>query len=336
MPLRYKVEGKTDVGIVRPGNEDYLHLDPANDVFAVCDGMGGHQAGEVASMTASLTLQVLHTSFREELLREESLKLGRKLPTSGDLLVRSVRLANRNIYLKALADTTLSGMGTTVVAMALEGDMMSIAHVGDSRGYRLDQRTLMPLTSDHSWVHEIQESQKLSREEAEAVVGKNVITRALGVRETVEVDYRLIRIRAGDIYIMCSDGLCGFADDDEIFDVANRSRTDIKTMVDNLVQMANDRGGADNVTVIALQIEEVPTGDLPEIEVFTQSAETEAELAAEDEWVNTITEVERKQTSEGSDDKSSKSGGSKLFLTLIFVVFVAVAFGIIYFTDFQK
>ena len=336
MPLRYNIEGKTDVGLVRSGNEDYLHLDKTNHVFAVCDGMGGHQAGEVASMTASLTLQILHTSFQQELLHDKRLQIGRTLPPSGDLLLRSIRLANRNIYNKALVDTTLSGMGTTIVAVALYGDMMSVAHVGDSRAYRLDQRALVPLTADHSWIHEVQESQNLSREEAESVVGKNVITRALGVRDTVEVDYRLIRVRAGDIYVMCSDGLCGFADDDEIFDVANKARSDLKTMADNLVQMANDRGGSDNVTVIAFQIEEAPAGDLPEVDVFTLPAETTEELAAEDEWVEKIAQAEEEFTPTDDVEKSAESGGNKLFLALIFIAFVIVAFAIVYFSDFHK
>ncbi|MEA2031273.1 MAG: protein phosphatase 2C domain-containing protein [candidate division Zixibacteria bacterium] len=336
MPLRYKVKGRTDVGLVRPGNEDYLHLDETNHVFAVCDGMGGHQAGEVASMTASTTIKILHTSFRQKLLSDKRLLIERTLPPSGDLLLRSIRLANRNVFNKALTDTTLSGMGTTVVSVALDKDMMSVAHVGDSRAYRLDQGALIPLTTDHSWVHEIQENQDLTRKEAESVVGKNVITRALGVRETVEIDYRLTRIRAGDIYIMCSDGLCGFADDEEIFEVANKERSNLKAMVDNLVQMANDRGGSDNVTVIALQIEEVPTSDLPEVDVFTLPAENTEELSAENEWVETINQTEEKLTSDDSSHQSDGSGRSKLFLVLIFVIFVVVAFAIIYFSDFQK
>jgi serine/threonine protein phosphatase PrpC len=167
------------------------------------------------------------------------------------------------------------------------------------------------------------------------VVGKNVITRALGVRETVEVDYRLVRIRPGDIFILCSDGLCGFADDDEIFEVANKTRNDIKRIVNDLVQFANDRGGSDNVTVLALQIEEVDTSTLPEVEVFTLPAESEEILAVEDAWFEKITQFEEESNSDSEENLDESSHG-KLFLTLIFIVFIVVAGAIIYFTTYGK
>ena len=188
MASEYIVVGRTDRGLVRPGNEDYLHLDDKNAVYAVCDGMGGHQAGEVASMTASETIRVLFDQFHDDLLRDERLSPGRTLPPGGDLLLRSIRLANRQIYNRAAADSLLSGMGTTVVAVAFQDDLMSIAHVGDSRAYRLEERQLQPLTRDHSWVSEMQANHNLSEKDSTSFVGRNVITRALGVRETVEVD----------------------------------------------------------------------------------------------------------------------------------------------------
>jgi protein phosphatase len=320
--LDFKVVGKTDVGLVRPGNEDCLHLDEANKVFAVCDGMGGHQAGEVASQTASETIRAAFDDLGRDLLAEPDLDLGRTLPPSGDLLLKSIRLANRAIFNKAAENPGLSGMGTTVVALALEADIMSIAHVGDSRAYRLRDRDLEPLTRDHSWVAEIQQSQNLSPEEASSVVGKNVITRALGVRETVEADYRIIKIKPGEKFILCSDGLCGFADDDEIFDVASRYRDDLNRLVDALIQMANDRGGSDNVTVIALEIVEIKESPLPEIDVFTQPAESLAALEGEDRWLARMTELQnRRQTAEPDQGR----GTNKYIIIGIFLVFVVVA-----------
>jgi protein phosphatase len=238
VPLTIKTYGRTDKGLVRPGNEDCLHLDEGNHVYAVCDGMGGHQAGEVASMTAVETLIKAHEYFRDELLDDSALALNRLVPQSGDLLVRAIRLANRAIYNAALIDASMSGMGTTVVALAFEADIVSIAHVGDSRAYRLEERSLVPLTRDHSWVAEIQQQQHISAEEASSVVGKNVITRALGVREGVEVYYRIAKVQAGDVFFLCSDGLCGYADDDEIFEGAIKHRHDLRQLVDNLIQMA--------------------------------------------------------------------------------------------------
>ncbi|MFQ5452690.1 MAG: Stp1/IreP family PP2C-type Ser/Thr phosphatase, partial [Candidatus Zixiibacteriota bacterium] len=288
MPLKYKVVGKTDKGLVRPGNEDYLHLDKNNNVFAVCDGMGGHQAGEVASMMASELIQTIFDNFRKHIHKDSNLRIDRPLPLSGELLLKSIRLANRAIYNKATGSSALLGMGTTIVALALEGDMLSVAHVGDSRAYRLDEKSLTPLTIDHSWVAEIQQSQKLSEEEAASVVGKNIITRALGVRDTVEVDYRMIKIKPGDRFILCSDGLCGYADDDEIFITVNNVRQDNNRIVDNLIQMANDRGGADNVTIVALEIIDINSSTVPEIKKFTLPAETKELLTFEDQWLEQI------------------------------------------------
>lgn len=330
MPLIHKVVGKTDQGLVRLGNEDYLHQDEKNAVYAVCDGMGGHQAGEIASMTASETIRTLFDHFRNDLLNDSRLSLDRTLLPSGELLLKSIRLANREIYTKAATDPALTGMGTTIVAVAFEGDVMSVAHVGDSRAYRLDAKKLQPLTKDHSWVSEMQQNHQLSEEEALSVVGKNVITRALGVRENVEIDYRLMKVKPGDIYILCSDGLSGFADDEDIFAVANKARSDIKRIVDDLVQLANNRGGADNVTVVVIEIKQVDSPQIPEVEVFTLPEESQELMAAEDEWLTKVTafKAERSQQQQKPQVGSSLN---KFLLTVIFVVFVVLAGAFIYF-----
>jgi len=326
--LQLKVSGKTDVGLVRPGNEDYLHLDPENHVYAVCDGMGGHQAGEVASMTASQTIRTVFTEFGGRHLDSPTLDIGRTLPPVGERLLKSIRLANRATYNRASENPELTGMGTTIVAVAFEADIMSIAHVGDSRAYRLRERDLEPLTRDHSWIAEVQATQGLSTEEASSFVGKNVITRALGVRNNVEVDYRIVKVRAGDKFILCSDGLCGFADDDEIFDVAIKYCDDPDKLTDALVQMANDRGGSDNVTVITIEVIEVDESPLPEIEVFTLSAENDNTLAAEDAW---LAEIAESQAQVETDEKKDGSGANKLVLLTIFLAFVIVAVLIIWY-----
>jgi protein phosphatase len=330
VPLRIEVAGKTDIGLVRTGNEDYLHLDEANRVYAVCDGMGGHQAGEVASMMASATIRAAFGSFREPLLATDELSLGRDLPPSCELLLKAVRLASRAVHNMALEDASRMGMGTTVVACALEADMMSIAHVGDSRAYRLDADRLSPLTKDHSWLEEYQTAQNITREEASSFVGKNVITRALGVRENVEIDYRIAKVKPGEIFLLCSDGLCGFADDDEIFEVATRGRKDLTRMASDLVQMANDRGGSDNVTVAVLRVLDVEESFLPELEVQTLAAESDELLRAEDEWVGRIREslATREKPDEG---KPSGGGRSRLPLFFIMAAFIVIAALVIYY-----
>lgn len=329
MPLKVKTYGKSDKGLVRAGNEDCLHLDEKNFVFAVCDGMGGHQAGEVASMLATDFIHLLFDNFKEELNHDPTVTLERTLPASGDVLVKSIRMASRAIYNKAVTNEALAGMGTTIVAVALEDDLMSVAHVGDSRAYLIGPRGLIPLTIDHSWVAEMQQNHKISEEEATSVVGKNVITRALGVRETVEVDYRLVRVKPGGKYLLCSDGLCGFADDDEIYEVIQKAKGDNVRIVDDLIQMANDRGGSDNVTVVLVEMVEVKESILPEVEVFTVPPESPTLLSAQDLWIDKINDFVAAGEKKSPEDYAPKEA-NKSILFLIFAAFIIVAAIIIY------
>ena len=329
MPLKIKTVGKTDKGLVRTGNEDYLLVDDKNLVYAVCDGMGGHQAGEVASMMASEIIETSFNHFSKALLNDKNLDVKKALPESGEILLKSIRLANRAIINKSSKNSTLQGMGTTVVAIAFEGDMMSVAHVGDSRVYRIDQKELTPLTVDHSWVAEIQNSQNISEEEAASVVGKNIITRALGVRDNVEIDYRLIKVKVGDKFLLCSDGLCGYADDEEIYMAIKKVRDDNNKIVDNLVQLANDRGGADNVTVIAVEVVDIKESELPEVKVFTLPAESTELLEHEDTWIDKINDFIANRDSQSPSTPKSSNKSSLLFIFMAFIVIAAI---VIYFS----
>jgi len=324
-----KVAGRTDKGLVRQGNEDTLFLDSEHNVYAVCDGMGGAQAGEVASMTASQILGVSFDHFQKELFGDPSLKIDFLLPQSGDILIKSIRLANREIHNMAQSDVTLSGMGTTVVAVALESDLMSIAHVGDSRAYRITERNLVPLTVDHSWVQELQDSQGIRLSEAEVSVGRNVITRALGVRKDVEVDYRLVKVRPGEKFLLCSDGLCGYADDEEIFDVVKRAEGDIEKIADLLVKSANERGGMDNVTVIVLEIVEVEDSNVNPVDMMTLPSEDSQLLGAEDIWLAKIKEKRQHLESSGGDEENHSSA-KKSTVIAIFAGFLIIVIVIIY------
>ncbi|MCK4631753.1 MAG: Stp1/IreP family PP2C-type Ser/Thr phosphatase [candidate division Zixibacteria bacterium] len=329
MSLKFRTFGKTDVGLVRSGNEDYLHIDEKNGVVGVCDGMGGHQAGEVASMSASQTLQGIFDHFQKEIRDDPRLGFQQNVPISGDILLRAVRLANREIYNRAALDPALSGMGTTIVALSLEKDIVSVAHVGDSRAYKIVDGRVEALTEDHSWIAEIQRSQTVTSDEAASMVGKNVITRALGVRDTVEVDFRAFKIKPGDRFMLCSDGLCGFADDDEISEVVYKCGDDNQQVVDNLVQMANDRGGADNVTIAVVEVDEVEESAYWDVEVFTLPAETSVELQAEDDWLEKIRTHSPEKEDEAAEDKDS---GGRSSLIWIFVIFVIVAIVVIYYS----
>lgn len=326
MPLKLSATGKTDVGLVRQGNEDFLHIDKSNNVFAVCDGMGGHQGGEIASMTAAETIGFIFNNFQDEIGQDSALKVENNIPTNGDLLLRSVRLANRAIHYRADREIELSGMGTTVVALAFEKDVVSVVHVGDSRAYRIDEKQLTPLTMDHSWVAEIQAKQDISAEEAETMVGKNVITRALGVRNTVEVDVRTLKVKEGQKFLLCSDGLCGYSDDIEIFRVVKQFRDDNDQIVENLIRMANERGGADNVTILVVEVKSIEESDYAEIEAFTVPAENNATLEAEDKWLQQMATARETAGSKESNGESDEPNGKKALMVIfaLFIVIVAV------------
>lgn len=320
MPLKLKAIGKTDKGLVRKGNEDCLHLDDKNKVYAVCDGMGGHQAGEVASMMASEILDIIYAQFVKDIRKDDRLEIKKKLTPNGNILLKAIRLANRSVYNKALTNSALHGMGTTIVSMTFEDDIASIAHVGDSRAYRIDADKLIPLTTDHSWVAEIQKAQNLTEEEASSVVGKNVITRALGVRDNVEIDYSQVRIKQGQKFLLCSDGLCGYADDDEIFDAIRDITDNNEKMVDNLIQMANDRGGADNVTVIVIEVLEITESNNSAIKPFTLPAESNTLLEHEDEWLEKVDEYIANKNSKPSKKKTENPTKALIFLFSLFII----------------
>ncbi|MCB2230549.1 Stp1/IreP family PP2C-type Ser/Thr phosphatase [bacterium] len=333
MALSLQVAGKTDRGLVRQGNEDSLSVNKRSNVYAVCDGMGGHQAGEVASRLAVETIESAFNDFSRDLMSDPGLALGRTLPAQAELLVKAIRLANRAIHNAARTDTGKAGMGTTVVATAFEADIVSIAHVGDSRCYKLLPDRLEPLTEDHSWVAEIQHSQKLSKEEADNLVGKNIITRALGVKELVEVDLSILKVQPGDTFILCSDGLCGYADDEEIFSVANAARDDIQQITGDLVQMANDRGGMDNVTVITIRVVEAEDSPLPDLEKITLPGESANLLSHEDDWLKKLEQAKKKIPAESPPAGGPENKANPLLLIGIFAVFVIIAAAIIYLTQ---
>jgi protein phosphatase len=316
--------GKTDIGLVRSGNEDNFRIVEESNLFIVCDGMGGHQAGEVASLEACDIVETCFSELADQVSNDETLSIPADFPKAGDLLIRSIRLANRSIYKKAINDSNLSGMGTTIVAAVVEDNQICIAHVGDSRAYKMADSKLIRLTTDHSWVAELEKSGMYSNAEAAQVAGKNVITRALGVNETVEIDFRADRIYPGEIYLFCSDGLCGFAEDDVIFDAAAECKGDVQKICDKLVMLANQRGGQDNVTVVAIKI--VEASEEPEyqnIEPVVISKESDTAIARENEIVDSI-EQSKIQVEELLSHEKSGSGVLPFILVIIAIIVIII------------
>ena len=243
--MRISAHAATDVGRVREGNEDSLYAGQV--VFAVADGMGGHQAGEVASEAALGPIGALD---------------GREFPApeaAQDALVDAVVDANRTVVGQALADPSLRGMGTTLTAVLVRDGHLHIAHVGDSRAYLLrGARDMTQLTTDHTLVEQLIREGRLARSEAAVHPQRSVITRAIGVDHHVQVDsLPPLQLQPGDQILLCSDGLTGPVDDHTIAEIL-ATTTDGDAACEALIDAANAAGGPDNITVVLLRVEGDP------------------------------------------------------------------------------
>ena len=236
----YRHHGATHVGWVRPVNEDTLIECPENHLFGVCDGMGGHAAGEVAS---ALAARVFRRVMAEGVLSPAS------------ALREAIRQADEAIYRDQVAHPERKGMGTTLSALLLSGPAPEeawIGHVGDSRVYRCRNRELEQLTIDHSPVFRLYRKGLLSKEQARRHPHKHVVEQALGLGLPVEVDVFAVDVQAGDLFLLCTDGLSDQLGDGEIEDVCRTGS--VRAMTRHLVQAANFKGGLDNVSVVLVQI----------------------------------------------------------------------------------
>ncbi|HZR94839.1 MAG TPA: Stp1/IreP family PP2C-type Ser/Thr phosphatase [Gaiellaceae bacterium] len=226
----------TDTGRKRRHNEDSYVVAPP--LFAVADGMGGAQAGEVASKLAAAALEETDPGAL----------------AGPERLTQLIQEANRRVYERATADPSTSGMGTTMTVALVEGAEVTIGHVGDSRAYLVRNGALEQLTEDHSLVNELLKSGKLSREEAETHPQRSVITRAVGTDPDVDVDAFVVTADVGDIFLLCSDGLTDMVRDEDILELVERHHEDLDRLTKSLVAAANRGGGEDNITVVAFAI----------------------------------------------------------------------------------
>jgi len=245
----------SDVGRTRNNNEDRHCADPDLGLFVVCDGMGGGNAGEVAS---ALAVETIHRHFAETRHDPEFPTAGG--PESGaspttQRLARAIMRANEVIYESGRAREQWSGMGTTVVAAALTGRMLSYAHVGDSRLYLVRHETIQPLTMDHSWVAEQVRLGFLTEEEAERSPRRNIVTRALGAKATIDVAVGELPLFTDDLLLLCSDGLTKELRPATILETL-LAVEDAQTLARRLITLANEAGGGDNTTVIVLDMRE--------------------------------------------------------------------------------
>jgi serine/threonine protein phosphatase PrpC len=236
------IGGISDPGRKRRRNEDAYVIEPP--LFAVADGMGGAQAGEVASRLAAAAL------------KESGAGRG-----GVQQLVTVIQEANRRVYARSNADPNASGMGTTITVALVENGQVSFGHVGDSRAYLIRDGAMEQLTEDHSLVGELMRSGKLSLEEAETHPQRSVITRALGTDPDVDVDTFTIAAQTGDVFLLCSDGLTTMVSNETILDLVERNRGSMDKALRALVTAANKGGGEDNITVVAFEIADEATVD---------------------------------------------------------------------------
>lgn len=241
---RLEAFGLSDVGRVRSRNEDsYAVLEEAH-LAVVADGMGGHGNGDVASRIAVEAVREKYADAKGETVDEFAI---------AERLQKAFAHAHEKIREAGEEDNSLRGMGTTLIAAVVEDQHAVIGHVGDSRAYALRGKTLTQLTEDHSWVHEQVAAGHLSEDQAREHPFKSVVTRALGGEHPVEVDLRRVRLQQGDILLLCSDGLTTMLTDDEINDLLNEGGS-IDEMTQRLINASNERGGADNITIVMVTI----------------------------------------------------------------------------------
>jgi protein phosphatase len=239
----------TDVGLKRDHNEDAVASDVETGLLVLADGMGGYKAGEVASEIAVLTLV---SELREGLLDlpPGEVDSASGLLREGLVLRDAVAKANSAIYNVSQSQPQCAGMGTTLVAAIFTNDCVCVGHVGDSRMYRLRGEDFQQITEDHSLLNEQLKSGLITQEQAKVSSNKNLVTRALGVDPTVELELHEYEVQSGDIYLLCSDGLSDLVEDEEIQLTLTALSANLGLAAHQLVQMANDNGGKDNISVI--------------------------------------------------------------------------------------
>ena len=237
--------GLTDPGNIRQQNQDSYAIMPFGRdrvLMIICDGMGGVNGGDIASNLAVNSIrEILTQNYTEGLLPVDV----------ENLLKKAIQKANFEIFSAAQNDNNLSGMGTTIVLVAIFYDKIHIAHIGDSRAYLIRQGNIKQLTVDHSVVQEMINEGEITHEEAKRHPQKNIITRALGISKNVDIDYSIETKKPTDSIIICTDGLTNYFDQNEILDYVKNKKNN-QQLVDNFIFTANERGGNDNITVVIL------------------------------------------------------------------------------------
>lgn len=243
----------THPGMVRAHNEDSVVCEPSCGLVVLTDGMGGYNAGEVAS---GIAVSVVSSEIKHYL---EDVRPEDKDPDTGEdiavvLLRKNVQKANSSIFHAAHSQPQYAGMGTTIVSGLFYDNRVAVAHIGDSRMYRLRGEVFESITRDHSLLQEQIDSGMISKADARVSQNKNLVTRAVGIDEEVETETHVHEVKRGDVYVLCSDGLNDMVEDDDIAEIVKTLKSNLPLMAKQLIQAANDNGGRDNVSVILVKV----------------------------------------------------------------------------------
>ena len=305
--------GASDTGRKRRRNEDSYVLAPP--IFAVADGMGGAQAGEIASRLAAAALEDTDPGAKSGAERVTSL----------------IQEANRRVHQRAIADPATSGMGTTMTVALVEGTTVTFGHVGDSRAYRYRKGAFEQITEDHSLVNELLKSGKLSPEEADSHPQRSVITRAVGTDPDVDVDSFTIDAEVGDVFLICSDGLTDMVDDEDIRSVLEKFHNDLDRATKSLVSAANRGGGEDNITVVAFSISEDGVAETARMSAVDEDTMENIPAPKVDTMVVPPQDVEHVFVEPGSPEAAAVtrrepiSSAARVRLVLAMLILLAVA-----------
>lgn len=254
--MRAIASGLTDVGLQRDHNEDSFAVLSEYDLFIVADGMGGHRAGDVASRLATDSIAEFFRSTAQE-DATWPFHFDTSLSEDENRLVTGIRVANRRIFERSIRSRECAGMGTTIVGAlySRRKNRLFVGHVGDSRAYRVRTRSIQQLTRDHSLINDYLMAMPDLTEEQRAELPKNVITRALGMQDSVAVDLVSDEPQLGDVYLLCSDGLSGMLTDEQILSVVQSTAEPVE-ICRRLIAKANDHGGEDNITALVVRFDE--------------------------------------------------------------------------------
>jgi protein phosphatase len=252
--MRAIAAGLTNVGMKRSHNEDSFFIVEDENLYIIADGMGGHSSGEIASQMAVETVANFFKSTSNDDEVTWPFKMDKGRDYQENRLVTAIKLANLRIYESAQREAKYRGMGTTIVAALFKNDEVIIAHVGDSRCYHITGNEIRQITEDHSLLNDYIKAKKLTPEELENFPHKNVIVRALGMKETVQVDINRIKPSPGDIFLLCCDGLSGMVKDEEMKNIILTYKDNLEKANEVLIARANENGGIDNITSILVKI----------------------------------------------------------------------------------